>query len=316
MTSGWRTGEARLLCRIWVTLLLALTTWAIPSAQAVARTVAGFEIVIHVGSESGYDELWAALPGRIRQIRQQLGQEVLQGGEIHVLADLNRYFRDRGEPEVAPRWAQALALPSRRVILLRTPDPQPVATLAHELSHLAVHEAAAGHHVPRWFLEGFAMVQSEEWTAGRYWTVAEAALFGNTIPFSRLDTRFPPHHLSADLAYAQSFHFVRHLLEDYGAERVRAWLSRVADGVPWQAAFSQVFGVEFSRATADWRHSVRVWYAWVPALVSLITSWTLLALLALWARRVVRRRRQARLDAMAAREAELYPPDPDDYLFD
>lgn len=277
--------------------------------------VAGFDVFVHYGDADGRPELWEALPQRIERIRSELGDTVLRAGEIHVLARLNDYWEERGEPGRAPRWAQALAIPSRRLILLRFPDPDPIATLTHELSHLAVHEAAGGEHVPYWFLEGYAMHQADELDLGKGVALSMAALFGNTLDFNDLDRSFPPHDQIASLAYAQSFHFVDRLLERFGNQPVRQWLGQIAEGVPWRDAYRASFGESFAQSARDWREGVKVWYAWIPALVSATTLWTLLALLVLWGRRRVRARRGRRLAAMAAAERGLYAPDPDDDLF-
>ena len=240
---------------------------------------------------------------------------MLQGGEIHLLADLNDYFTLIGERERAPRWAQALAMPARSVILLRVPDPEPVKTLTHELSHLAVHEAVGQNHVPRWFMEGYAMYQAEEFDMGRLFAVSTAALFGNTLPFQQLDHTFPPHSQQASLAYAQSFHFVKRLLENYGPLVISNWLDAISDGQDWQEAFESAFGVGFWVEVSRWEGTVRVWYAWVPVAVSMTSLWAGLGLLLGVGRRRVKARRDTKLQRMAVEEAELYPPDPDDHLF-
>jgi hypothetical protein len=298
---------------LWLWLGLMIPTPA--RSQAPDRQVAGFDIFMHYGRASGRDDLWAELPGRMARIRGQLGPEVLTGGEIHVVSDINRFFEERGDTARAPRWAQAVALPARRLVVLRLPDPNVVRTLTHELSHLAVWEAAGGNHVPRWFLEGYAQLQAEEWGVQRSVTIGQAALLGNTLPFDELDTRFPPHSLSAGLAYSQSFSLVRRLVDEYGDAAIREWLAGVRGGARWQDAFRQAFGVAPSIVFEEWRDSVRVWYGWIPAIVSVTTLWALLAGLAWWARGAVRRRRQTRLEALAERERGLYPPDPDDDLF-
>ena len=293
-------------------LCWAATAWG---QRPPDRQVEGFAIHVHHGRATAREELWAGLPTRIQRVRQQLGAHVLSGGEIHVVSDINAFFEWRGLSARAPRWAQAVALPSRRLIVLRLPDPDVASTLTHELSHLAVHEAASGGHVPFWFLEGFAQLQAEQWGVGRTVSIGQAALLGNTIPFSRLDTEFPPHSAAAGLAYSQSFHFVRRLIDRFGSAAVQNWLAGIGRGLPWRESFRHNFGVDSAFEFQDWRESVRVWYGWIPAALSVGTVWTALALLALWARRRVRQRGRVRLAEMEAQERQLYPHDPDDDLF-
>lgn len=298
-------------------LVAALLFGRDASGQGVApnRVVAGFEIYVEAGRPSAYDYLWEVLPDRIERIRRDLGEDILHSGEIHVLSQLNEWFRQRSEPERAPRWAQALALIDRRTILLKMPDPDPIQTLTHELSHLGVVDAVEGRHVPHWFLEGYARYQADQW--GFEWTItiAKAALFGNTLPFEELDTRFPEGEIAVDLAYAQSFHLVRRLLNEHGQEPIRHWLSGIRSGAAWKEAFREAFGLPVEAVYEEWERSVSVWYAWIPAITSLATTWTALALLAVWVGRRVGTRRRRRLEAMAQNEAKLYRPDPDDDLF-
>jgi hypothetical protein len=290
--------------------------WApLAAAQEPVQTVEGFEIFVHVGRDTAYDDLWEALPDRIAAVREMLGDEVLSGGEIHVLSNLNNYFQARDEDARAPRWAQALAMPSRRTVLLKMPDSAAIQTLTHELSHLAVDESAGGQHVPMWFMERFAMLQAEEWGLSRAITMGRSALFSSPLPFSGLDRSFPPHHLSASIAYAQSFHVVRELVSTFGEPAIRRWLDAVAAGTDWQLAFRSVFGIEPGRFFSEWRDSVQVWYAWIPGITSVTSLWIGIGLLAMWAYKCSRRRKQLQLMAMEIEERELYGRDPDDDLF-
>ena len=108
---------------------------------------------------------------------------------------------------------------------------------------------------------------------------------------------------------------MQRLIDEYGEARIEQWLATVATGQDWEQAFRQVFGVPVTRVFGRWEKTVRVWYAWVPAVVSFTTIWTGLAVLVLWMRRRVRRHRELQLAAMAAEERDLYGFDPDDELF-
>jgi hypothetical protein len=299
-------------------LVIALSLVVIAPARGQRqpdRQVAGFDIFVEAGFPGGYDDIWAALPERMARVRRDLGDDVLTGGSIFVVRDLNGFFQSQGEVTRVPDWAKAVALPSRRWIVWRVPDTQAMATLTHELSHLAVEEAAGGEHVPRWFMEGFAVYQAEEWGFDRWVTLMQASLFGNTLSFAGLDRRFPGHNALASLAYAQSFHFVRWLIDERGTAAIQTWLTAIAGGMPWEQAFLEAFAMSPQRAFGLWEDEVQVWYAWIPAAVSVATLWAGAAVLVAVAFRRVRRRRAARLSAMKAQEAELYGADPDDELF-
>ena len=203
----------------------------------------------------------------------------------------------------------------RRIIILQMPDPDPFQTLTHELSHLAVREAVGDHAIPSWFMEGFAMFQAHQWGLDQSIDIAKAAMFGDPLSFERLETQFPAYHTSASLAYAQSFHFVRRLVSEYGTEAIRAWMVAISSGIEWKVAFEAIFGVPVEVEYEEWADSVQVWYAWIPALASTTTTWTGLAFLALYAAKKARRRKKLRLKLMELEESLLYPSNPDDELF-
>jgi hypothetical protein len=295
---------------------LELMLWSpFLQGQESYRTVVGFDIYLAGEMNRGHDFLWEALPERVQYIQNQLGVNVLTDGEIHLLYELADYFHQRDMPNRAPTWAKALAIPQERLILLRYQDDTPLKTLTHELSHLAVYEAVNGERVPLWFLEGFAMLQAEEWGLGRSMSISAAAMFDNTLPFSGLENRFPSHQFAAGLAYNQSYHFVHRIIRNYGVSRLGQWLTQVRQGVPWKAAFTDVYGLSPESEYESWKGDVRVWYAWVPAITSLTTTWTLIGLLVIVSRRSVVARRRQKIEKMAREEQVLYPPDADDELF-
>ena len=133
--------------------------------------------------------------------------------EVAVEEDIADWFDRRGVPPRNPEWAAGLALLDQNVILVRTANPEWESTLRHELAHIAVALASGGARVPVWFHEGFAIATAEQWSLERAGTMIRAGLSGNIHPFEELRDRFPPTSSSADLAYAQSFHFVRYVQE-------------------------------------------------------------------------------------------------------
>ena len=59
--------------------------------------------------------------------------------------------------------------------------------LRHELAHLALSDAVAGHHVPRWFDEGLAIHESGELPWARRMALADASFGRRLLPLGDLD---------------------------------------------------------------------------------------------------------------------------------
>lgn len=235
--------------------------------------------------------------------------------EVAVEEDIAQWFERRGVPPRNPEWAAGLALLDRDVILIRTANPEWESTLRHELAHIAVGLASGGQRVPVWFHEGFAIATAEQWSLERAGTMIRAGLSGNIHPFAELRDRFPPTSSSADLAYAQSFHFVRFIRQNYGEHVFRDILSDVREGMAWSAAFEARVGRPESVVVADWERYVKGRYKWAPATLGGGGAWGLAAGLMLVGWRRSKRRSKARLEELEAREKQVYASDPDDSIF-
>jgi len=136
--------------------------------------------------------------------------------EVAVEREIDAWFERRGEPPRNPEWAAGLAMYDVSAIVIRSANPEWKSTLRHELAHMAVDMATGGRRLPRWFNEGFAIATAEQWSVERAATMIRAGLSGNFYDFAELTTSFPAAASSADLAYAQSFHFVRYIQQSHG----------------------------------------------------------------------------------------------------
>ena len=95
-----------------------------------------------------------------------------------------------------PQIASAVTLAPLRLVLLSMRAPfsnegTDLEELArHELAHVALDDAVAEQHVPRWFNEGFAVNASGErpWERGE--ALGQATVMRSLIPLANLD-RFP-----------------------------------------------------------------------------------------------------------------------------
>ncbi len=234
---------------------------------------------------------------------------------VSVERDISDWFERRDVPPRNPEWAAGLAIYSESAVIIRTANPEWKSTLCHELAHMAVDMAAGGRSVPRWFNEGFAVMSAEQWSVERASTMIRAGLSGNFYSFDELTPGFPAAGSSAELAYAQSFHFVRFVETEFGTDVFVQTLAGVKNGLAWNAAFESVTGRTLSSIEEDWVEHVSTRYKWAPAVAGGGGAWTLMAGLSLLAWRRHKKRSAARLAALAVHEASVYSPDPDDDIF-
>ncbi len=205
----------------------------------------------------------------------------------------------------APPWAAGFLLPARRVGAIRVAqaDSYPYAdlasVLAHEATHMLLHDAAGGG-LPRWFGEGVATGVERSWGLRDVLVYSSSLLTGALPRLSELDAAFDASDDRARAAYAASFDFLLWTVRRHGEGVVRD-IIREAGARPFPQAWEAATGTSLERSEAEWRRGSLLLYRWIPALTGTTTLWIGITLLALFAGA----RRRARSRAIEARwEAE------------
>jgi hypothetical protein len=128
-------------------------------------------------------------------------------------------------------------------------------TVAHELTHVVVHQLTYTclGSLPTWLDEGLAT-----WVEGNPRQDAfDAALESDTLhSLQSLSGGFPANTARACLAYAQSYHVVRYLLEEYGRDEMSRLLQAFSEGATVDRALAQVYGLDLLGLENAWRISL------------------------------------------------------------
>lgn len=243
------------------------------------------------------------------QLSEDLGQPVLDQVLVRVARDPAQMadLAPRGQPP--PAYAAGVAYASMHLLLLslQAPDsweaPDLSEVFRHELSHLALADAAQSHHVPGWFDEGLAVQQSGELRWKRLRTLWDASLSRRLIPLDALDGAFPKDGPEVSIAYAESADIVRFLMRDGDRARFGSLIQRVRSGVAFDRALEDAYGTNVRTLEYQWRDDVEHRLGWVPALTGGGLVWILIVGLAVAAWVTRTRRAKAKLAQWALEEA-------------
>jgi hypothetical protein len=245
------------------------------------------------------------------RLASDLGQPVLD----HVLVRVARNPAQMAElaPEGAPPFGYAvgMAYPSVHLILisLLAPDtweaPDLGETLRHELTHMALEDAVAGHHIPRWFNEGLAIHESGEFWGKRFRVLWDATVSHSLLPLASLDRGFPSEGSEVGIAYAESADVVRFLMRDDDRARFGSLIERVRRGTAFDRAVEDAYDTDLRKLEYEWREDASHRFGLVPMLTGGGALWVLIAGLtvAAWVKR--RRRAKEKLALWAREEAEM-----------
>lgn len=131
-----------------------------------------------------------------------------------------------------------------------------VDTVAHEFTHLLVHQAAENAFVPipAWLNEGLAVYAQKE--AREYEQALSQGIRRDRLLLLRGMAGRPGGAEDTILFYGQSFSTVRYLVQTYGEEKMRAFLTAFKEGSGIEPAMRKVYGFGLGQLEADWRKSV------------------------------------------------------------
>jgi hypothetical protein len=240
-----------------------------------------------------------------------LGQPVLEHVMVRVARNPEQMAELAPEGSPPPSYASGVAYPSLHVILLTllAPDtwevPDMAETLRHELTHMALDEAVAGHHIPRWFDEGLAIHESGEFWGKRFRVLWDATVSHSLLPLAGLDRGFPSDGSEVGIAYAESADVVRFLMRDDDRARFGSLVERVRSGASFDRALEDAYDTNLRKLEYEWREDASRRFGLVPMLTGGGALWTLIAGLTVmaWAKR--RKRSKATLAQWAREEAEV-----------
>jgi hypothetical protein len=261
----------------------------------------GIRLVYHLlARERAHALLARAIAIRV-ELSAELGRDVLGSMEIRVAA-MPAQMAALAPPELPP-GAPAAAFRDLHLVVMSLGSPLPQETadleehLRHELAHLALDEAVAGHDLPRWFHEGFALHVSGEDGAARAEALCVAALRDRLLGLRDVAARFPDGPPGGSVAAAEAVELVRFLAEPSQRQRFSALIERLREGRPFEGALTSAYDSDLDHVEQRFRREMARRYSFAPVLGGATVLWMVVALAV-----VLRRRRLAAQRSQAAGE--------------
>ena len=274
-----------------------------------------------------YGALAATAREAVTRVERRLG--LPRGGPLRILLVPSRGTEREGTSLLSlPRWAAGAAYGAGGDIVLVVgragsyPDTDLPGVLAHECAHVVLDRALAarvvvessgramaGAGVPRWFAEGFAVLEAHPWGWKDALQLATTVVWERPPDLATLERSFPVSESEAREAYAVSLSVVAWMEREHGEDAPARIVRAVAAGASFDQAVRQVIGLDPAAMEKVWRGSAELRYRWIPLLTSSGTIWMLiLGLLFIAGAR--RRARRLELEALWGErgEGEAEPP--------
>lgn len=253
-----------------------------------------FRFTSDSGSKGTMEKVMAIAERKRQEIFGFLGIQSEERIEVEIVSDLKSEEMQRRS-----EWVAGYAIPhQKKIVLFAYGDEVFRATdiFTHELAHIAVHIAAGGKSLPRWFSEGLAMFFADEGLISRLETLMRAQAFGGLIRLNELDDAFLTPPPRVHLAYAEAMFFVRFLSKELGSQGLKQVLSLVREGKPFAMALLEVTRTPLDELFARFSKSLdrKKAVLWVvlgsPFLWAFITFLFIVALLVKWRRSKLKKR--------------------------
>lgn len=283
-------------------LLLAAAALALPCAPASPRPApewierpsprGPFSMHYPAQLDAMAAEIERLLEEGIRELAPRFGLDRVDTIRVLLARDDGEFRRLHGG--ILPEWGAAFSSPAdgvmginARAVLLEKRPLEVV--LRHELSHLLFAQRVGAVHVPTWFLEGLAMIQSRDWSLAYDWRLAGAVWHGRAPALEDLAGPFPRVDAEAATAYLVSFAAVGELFGESDADLVTltAFIRELGD---FDRAFQITFGQHPDDFSLRFEETIAARYRVAGAIAWSSPYWGGLALLFILAYLLKRRR--------------------------
>ena len=215
-----------------------------------------FILVWHDRSEGEVRRVAEAVSQRLEEVSSTLGLELKHRVKAIILnssRESDEAFPFQSETITREHVFGGFAYPRYNLFLLNGMGQD---TMIHELTHLLLHQGKESPLaiLPAWLDEGLAMY-FESSSGGRGLALARAARGDRLIPLAAMSA-VPGRPGNISTFYAQSQSIVRYLMNTYGHEKMRHFLSAINEGQPFSQAMQDVYSFGPAQLEKEWHDRV------------------------------------------------------------
>jgi len=236
-----------------------------------------------------------------KRLKELIGPFAIDSLRIHIVASEDRFDSLAGS--FVPDWGAAVAIPLRRLIVIKSPlilpgDKSLGELVAHEYSHVALAQAVRFRRIPRWLDEGMAMYVSAEWGWGDNLAISWAVVLGSVIPLMEVErlNRFEGNRVR--VAYSESYLAVKYFIDTYGVSSLNILLDEIRAGRNWDDAFLTAIGLDHEAFNREFSVFLTGRYNLLTLIFDSNILWILLALIIVVGFILSRINRKKRMDEL------------------
>ncbi len=238
-------------------------------AQTATRAYEGF-LVFHypLKQQALMDELVKNTRARLEGVKAFFRADSVEPVQIYFTRFEKTYqsFTGQGVPE----WSQAVAIASRRTVIIKITTAGEIQRLPevfiHELVHIFLYDYSRAD-IPVWIHEGIAQKLSKtQLTLDEKLRIGNALAGNYIIPFEEMDSLLTFGKAKAELAYDLAYTGIDFLMLTHGRDKVRRLLFDWDNRKNYDGNFVAVFGSDYIDFEIDWYRWLSDRFRWMVLL--------------------------------------------------
>lgn len=219
----------------------------------------GVTFYYYAGSEASARELLDAAVASVERLSRQAG--IAYNRPMKIIAYASKQDMDPALQQRSETFSREIVTLGQRasaeVMLLMMNHREVKETIAHEVSHMVIHQVAEGPFgsLPAWLDEGLAM--NAELEVPRYYLAdLDVAIRRDALISVRSLSGYSGEPRDVTLFYGESYSIVKFLLEQHGQERMNQLLKVFREGSNQDDALMQVYGFDVEGLDDAWRKQI------------------------------------------------------------
>ncbi len=223
------------------------------------KTTDGF-ITLHsyAPGEAASQALLQEIRAVLGLLQQEYSLTLEKQVKIFVYADQQDYVIALAPLQVV---SSGLTIGTDRIFMLMTDQPEANAqTIRHEVLHAVFLQRTqnAFNAPPRWLTEGFSLfLAGDEIAPENIDALRQLDRDGQLFSLRSLNGSFPATEQELTIAYVESYSALRYIVEEFGAQKLKALLAAIREGNATDDAFERALGVTVGELDERWRAALQ-----------------------------------------------------------